>query len=350
MPEVSLGITSPNFVITFNGKCLDRNVSTAVENACDLEFIRRLALRPTQGLMIRLKNSLLLNPEMIGRQSYPRRYIEGKTKTHTRAMYTDKDYLKGSIYLYAKQESWEDDTTKFKATVKKASKIYKFLRCPCCSSLSILCPAISECNHSAIQFADHADKHSGMYGNSRHYLFYCNQESVSTVRSTMTQLLEDELTTLFRIASRWGNLGFSNLLHRSITAMIELDRSPFHNAHLRQPCYSKSDPATYACISSEDWIALTEIQAEKMSFAAKKAFLRWPLVHQLGFIPANAYTQLELEDGEYSPCDLLPMGIIPLRLQNIIESFAIELGNRHQQESKKDFLNQWQKVRATSLS
>jgi hypothetical protein len=86
-----------------------------------------------------------------------------------------------------------------------------------------------------------------------------------------------------------------------------------------------------------------------MSFAAKEAFLRWPLVHQLGFIPANAYTQLELEDGEYSPCDLLPMGIIPLQLQNIIESFAIELGNRHQQESKKDFLNQWQKVRATSL-
>ena len=75
-----------NFIITFNGTCLDRCVSSAVENACNAEFIRRLAQRPTQGLLLRLHNEVYIKPEMIGRQSYHRRVLEGKTKTHTRAM------------------------------------------------------------------------------------------------------------------------------------------------------------------------------------------------------------------------------------------------------------------------
>jgi hypothetical protein len=52
MPAVTLGITDPAFILTLNGKCLDRSVTTAVEQACDLEFMRRLAMRPTQGLII----------------------------------------------------------------------------------------------------------------------------------------------------------------------------------------------------------------------------------------------------------------------------------------------------------
>ena len=44
---------------------------------------------------------------MIGRQSNLRRSLEGKTKTHTRAMYVDSDYRKAIIYTYAKD--WGDN-------------------------------------------------------------------------------------------------------------------------------------------------------------------------------------------------------------------------------------------------
>jgi len=67
-PAVALGPTGSNFIITLNGKCLDRIVSTAVDEAFKQEFIRRLAHRPTQGLLlIRLQNGFLfIKPEMIG--------------------------------------------------------------------------------------------------------------------------------------------------------------------------------------------------------------------------------------------------------------------------------------------
>ena len=175
---------------------------------------------------------------------------------------------------------------------------------------------------------------SGLYGNSRHYLFYCLQEQVTDVRISMTQILEDQLTFLLKMATYWGKYGFPTLLRRSNSALIELDRSPFHNAHLKNRHYSKTDQSKYASISPDDWVLLIESQAAHLSFAAQNAFLRWPLVHQFGFIPANAYTQLELEDGEYSPCDLLPLGIIPISLQSVIETFAAEIGHRNHIDRK----------------
>ena len=48
-----------------------------------------------------------------------------------------------------------------------------------------------------------------------------------------------------------------------------------------------------------------------------------------------------MQDGEYSPCDLIPLGIIPLVLQDIILQFASELGAKHSSEAKKEFLLQW---------
>ena len=64
---------------------LDRSISTAIEDIFDLEFVRRIALRPTQGLLIWLRDSLFIKPEMIGRQSYLRRSLEWKNQnSHTR--------------------------------------------------------------------------------------------------------------------------------------------------------------------------------------------------------------------------------------------------------------------------
>ena len=182
MPAVYLGLTGPNFAITLNGKCLDRSITDAVDNVCYLEFTRRLALRPTQGVLIRLKEFLYIKPEMIGRQSYLRRFIEGKTKTHTRAMYTDANYRIAVIYQYAVREKWEINSAIHKAALKEATKSYKYLRCPCCVELvggysSTQGPVTG--SHS---FTSHAEKSSGLYGNSRHYQFYCMNDKVQSVR------------------------------------------------------------------------------------------------------------------------------------------------------------------------
>ena len=48
-------------------------------------------------------------------------------------------------------------------------------------------------------------------------------------------------------------------------------------------------------------------------------------MHQFGFIPANALTQLELEAGEYLPCDVVSMGIISFSLKEVIESFEAQV-------------------------
>jgi hypothetical protein len=64
---------------------------------------------------------------MIGRQGYHRRFLEGKTKTHTRSMYTDLEYRKAIIYTYAKNEKWEDNNEKFRRVLKEATTMYKYL-------------------------------------------------------------------------------------------------------------------------------------------------------------------------------------------------------------------------------
>ena len=53
----------------------------------------------------------------------------------------------------------------------------------------------------------------------------------------MTQLLEDHLTTLFKLASKWGQLGFATLLKRATNALTELDLSVFHNASSKDMQY-----------------------------------------------------------------------------------------------------------------
>ena len=324
LPKVSIGITGPIFILTFNGVSLDRSVSTAIEDICDLEFIRRIALRPTQGLIIRLRKSLFVKPEMIGRQGYLRRSLEGKTKTHTRAMYTDVEYRKAIIYKYAIDELWENDSERFACTLKKATKCYVYLRCPCCidtvgtyssSDLEQKAPTV-------FPFPQDANSNSGFYGNLRHYRFYCLNDNIQAIRDKMNQLLEDHLGALLKIASNWGRLGFSTLLNRAIHALIILDRLPFHNAFTNNHNYVKLEKSSFACLTSEDWLSLLDSLSERNCLFAQTNFRRWPLLHQLGFIPANCYTHFEMEDGEYSPCDLISMGIIPIASQDIILQFA----------------------------
>ena len=107
----------------------------------------------------------------------------------------------------------------------------------------------------------HAEKFSGLYGNSRHYQFYCMNDQVKTVRDTMNQILEDHLTLLFKIASKWGRQGFSTLLSRVTSALILLDQRPFHNAHLMITSYSKKGQLNVACLTAENWIDLIESQS-----------------------------------------------------------------------------------------
>jgi len=151
----------------------------------------------------------------------------------------------------------------------------------------------------------------------------------------MTQLLEDHLTLLLRIASQWGKDGFSTLLHRVTDGLSTLDRMPFHNAISNEPNYRKTTPSHLACLNPDDWLQLVESHHVSNCSLARTNFIRWPLVHQFSFIPANCYSNLELQDGQYSPCDLISMGIIPIVLQDIIIQLAKELGARHSQESKK---------------
>ena len=46
---------------------------------------------------------------------------------------------------------------------------------------------------------------------------------------------------------------------------------------------------------------------------------------------------------------MIPLGIIPLALQEVISQFAKELGARNSLEVKKDFILPWQQVRAAAL-
>ena len=55
-----------------------------------------------------------------------RRYLEGKTKTHTRAIYTDSEYRKAVVQSYAKNEGWEEDSDKILATLRNATKAYAY--------------------------------------------------------------------------------------------------------------------------------------------------------------------------------------------------------------------------------
>jgi len=58
--------------------------------------------------------------------------LDGKTKTHTRAMYTDAEYRRAIVYSYATCEAWTDSLALFCQAMKEATTKYKFLHCPFC--------------------------------------------------------------------------------------------------------------------------------------------------------------------------------------------------------------------------
>ena len=263
-------------------------------------------------------------------------------------MYTDSEYRRAIVYTHAKLGSWHDNPTKLASALKIATKTYIYLCCPhCTSNLHPISQPTdnNDYDHHLFSLQDGVTVNSGLYGNLRHYRFFCTNEMIQSVRNKLTQLLEDHLSTLFRIASEWDRQGFSTLLNRAITTLIVLDRSPYHNAFSREYSYTKMLHSQFACLTSEEWITLIE----QKNAIAQQNFLQWPLTHQLGFIPANCYSLPELDDGAYFPCDLISMGIISLALQEVILQFAKELGIRHCQDSKRAFLHQWHQVRATAL-
>jgi len=88
MPSAFLGIAGPMFALTFKGKCLGRSVTSAIENAFDLEYTHHLAIQPAYPL----KDLFYIKPEMIRCHIYLMQFLEGKTKTHTSTIHTDAEY------------------------------------------------------------------------------------------------------------------------------------------------------------------------------------------------------------------------------------------------------------------
>ena len=140
-------------------------------------------------------------------------------------MYTDAEYRRAIIYKYAIHELWENDSVKIACTLKKTTKCYVYLRCPCCIDIfgTHFNSDVEQNDQNMLPFQRDAKPNSGFYGNLRHYRFYCLKDNIQAIRDKMIQLLEDHLGALFKIASKWGRLGFSTLLHRAINALIILD-------------------------------------------------------------------------------------------------------------------------------
>ena len=80
---------------------------------------------------------------------------------------------------------------------------------------------------------------------------------------------------------------------------------------------------------------------------SKELFERWSLVHQLGFIPVNAYMKPHLADGEYTVVDMLYLGVIPSQMNQVVLEMVRRIAN--DKKASDELIAGWDEVKAAAM-
>jgi len=275
IPDIILPESNLRFVLTWNGKAMDRHIAHIMTGKFQLERISRLQKRATQGLpwrMLPLSNTSWKEFRSWGGLN---RSLRGFTNSHTRGLYKSITCRNGLIRDYLEKDKEENGELRDKTAISMNTWIQTLAPCSWCP------------NHDKVK------------GNRFHTLFFCQHEDLVSFRSNMYVLQEQKLTRLMDAIRIATDAQYAE----SFIQKIESTMYSLHGVN------KEDDTAHRIYRDRKTWV---EEEGEE-SWELMQATSMVPIYgHIFGLIPVQE--RLITSDMELSRGDAIALGLIPIEI------------------------------------
>ena len=266
--DVMLPRSRLRFFFTWNGRKMDKHVSTCIHNAIQMDRIKEIRKRATQGLPWRIV------PDPFWGKIHSLKglfnSLRGFSRTHTRSLYKSKIYRTG--WKMETSSSNVNDKEEMMLNMSEKSWIQYLSKCPWCSN------------------EEHAK------GNRYHALLFCKHDRLQSFRNHLSELLEQKLFKFFNIIIQTQDElhahAFLQGIENVLLKLHDIKKENEEQCHL--------------------------VYRTRTSWKREERYSSWkellnssiPIFgHIFGFIPVAENTSLTDQNLNHATC--IPLGIIP---------------------------------------
>jgi len=172
------------FFLTWKGKIIDKGIAKTLLHIFQIEKIKRMKTKATQGLLWRLQEHSEAKWPKLNQHPGWLRSLLGLSNSHTRALYKSSMYRSGA--WKSKDNTTQDDSDE-KRGIKEIEKIKKLSPCMWCDIQTEAPPNVNQ--------------KLTVKGNRLHHFFFCNHKHIRSIRNELDALIENELEKMMHIYS-----------------------------------------------------------------------------------------------------------------------------------------------------
>jgi len=310
-----------NFVLTLDGKTLDRHVSKSIRKALDDERVKRLQMKPTQGLLWRLMHHMTISWNTLKLHLGLFRSLLGMSNTHTRCMYKSVSYKKGCLLDYLKLLKTEEQRIAFQklSTQEQATKI-------------------SNCTWCQKQQTSH------QHGNRRHMFLSCTNVKIATFRRKMNNVIGNRIYILFQEIQELGNWD-----------LVEIILVKINNIFLSIQSNQTGRLKMLKANKNIQYLSITDLLIKNDCTTLEDAYKNTPTT----FLPQLFGVTLEqschtIQDEEIGVIDGPWLGLVPTTINTALKAAIMEAGNKLEDVDQKTMwstraFQSWREIKALIL-
>ena len=188
--DIKLAYSSLRFSISWKGRTLDRHVSDIVKEKLNLERLKRLRTKPTQGILWRLLHHTTANWDTLEAHKSLQRALLGFSRTHTRCLYKNETYRLNCNKISIERTNTKSSTEHPEISSSKQKLIEKLAPCMWCENANATLTNIEK-------------------GNRKHTNLYCSHPNINSFRQDMNSLLNSKLRSFFMLMTECTSQIFS---------------------------------------------------------------------------------------------------------------------------------------------
>ena len=276
------------FQFTWEGSVMDKHVNHFIRQQIYNERVNRLKTKDTQGLLWRFIEETTSEWSDIAKHKGWLRALTGLSRTHTRGLYKSEVYREGCNNDRMTHISKDTNCIEIKEEEAKVKEIInKCSNCTWCK--------------------EHKVKHTPK-GNRLHAMLHCSHPHLSSFRRKMSNVIEQKLKAFFLQLQRYSN----NQVIIDLLDDIEKECTFLQKSDLGRKEKVHHNDFTY--VSNEDLFKKYDISNCIEGLKVKGRFCS----EIMGI--EQQHSNMERQDGKLGILDAFWLGMVPSRLDNIINS------------------------------
>ena len=174
--EYLLPTSNLRFFLTWKGKTIDKGIAKTLLHIFQIEKIKRMKTKATQGLLWRLQEHSDTKWSKLKQHPGWLRSLLGLSKSHTRALYKSSIYRSGA---WKSKETITQEDSAGKRGIKEIEKIKILSPCMWCDTQT--------------KTPLKANQRLTVKGNRLHHFFFCTHKHIQIIRNELDDLIETEL-------------------------------------------------------------------------------------------------------------------------------------------------------------